>query len=124
MLFSEVIGQSETKAKLRGLVEHNRLSHALLLNAPEGAGGLPLALAFAQFLVCDRIISADPANEFPTESCNECSACIKAGKMIHPDIHYSYPVVSNSKGDAQISRDYIKDWREFIFQYPYGTIFD
>ena len=55
MLFSEVIGQLEIKAKLRNLVEHNRLSHALLLNAPEGAGGLPLALAFSQFLVCERV---------------------------------------------------------------------
>ena len=36
MLFSQVIGQQEIKAKLRNLVEHNRLSHALLLNAPEG----------------------------------------------------------------------------------------
>jgi DNA polymerase-3 subunit delta' len=124
MLFSEVIGQTETKVKLRGLVEHNRLSHALLLNAPEGAGGLPLALAFTQFLLCDRVNTANPKNEFPSESCNVCPACVKAGKMIHPDIHYSYPVVSNPKGDAQISKDYIKEWREFIFQYPYGTIFD
>ena len=46
MLFSEVIGQPEIKAKLRSLVEHNRLSHALLLNAPEGAGGLPLGIGF------------------------------------------------------------------------------
>ncbi len=55
MLFSQVIGQQEIKLKLRNLVEHNRLSHALLLNAPEGAGGLPLALAFSQFLMCDRV---------------------------------------------------------------------
>ena len=65
MLFSQVIGQQEIKAKLRGLVEHNRLSHALLLNAPEGAGGLPLAFAFAQFLVCERISGADTENAFP-----------------------------------------------------------
>ena len=58
MLFSEVIGQSEIKAKLRGLVEHNRLGHALLLSGPEGAGGLPLALAFAQYLMCDRVVTA------------------------------------------------------------------
>ena len=80
MLFSEVIGQQEIKAKLRNLVEHNRLSHALLLNAPEGAGGLPLALAFAQFLVCDRVSANDSANEFPAESCNECPSCVKAAK--------------------------------------------
>jgi len=124
MLFSQVIGQQEIKAKLRNLVEHNRLSHALLLNAPEGAGGLPLALAFSQFIVCEQVSAADAKHDFPRESCNVCPACIKAAKMIHPDIHYSYPVVSNKKGEPQISKDYIKEWREFISLYPYGIIFD
>jgi DNA polymerase-3 subunit delta' len=124
MLFSQVIGQQEIKAKLRNLIEYNRLSHALLLNAPEGAGGLPLAMAFAQFLVCERVSTADSKMNFPVESCNECPSCIKAFQMIHPDIHYSYPVVSNNKGEAQISKDYIKEWREFIQQYPYGVLFD
>src|SRR5664279_2964153 len=123
MLFSEVIGQQEIKAKLRNLVEHNRLSHALLLNAPEGAGGLPLALAFAQFLVCERISNADMAN-FPVESCGECSSCKKAAQLIHPDIHYVYPVVSRKAGEKPVSADYITEWREFISLFPYGTIFD
>jgi len=124
MLFNQVIGQLEIKTKLRGLVEHNRLSHALLLNAPEGAGGLPLALAFAQFMVCERVSSPDPNKDFPVESCNECPSCIKAAQMIHPDIHYSYPVISKKPGDKPVSTDFISDWREFIRQFPYGTIFD
>jgi DNA polymerase III subunit delta' len=124
MLFSDVIGQQEIKVKLRNLVAHNRLSHALLLNAPEGAGGLPLALAFAQFLVCERVTAADLRNEFPAESCNVCPSCIKAAQMIHPDIHYSYPVVPRKSGDKPLSTDYISEWREFIKLSPYGTIFD
>lgn len=124
MLFSEVIGQYEIKAKLRGLVEHNRLSHALLLNAPEGAGGLPLALAFAQFLMCDRVTEEGLKNNFPDESCNVCPSCVKASRMIHPDIHYVYPVVSRKPGDKPVSADFMSEWREFISQFPYGTIFD
>ncbi len=124
MLFSQVIGQLEIKEKLRNLVEHNRLSHALLLNAPEGAGGLPLALAFSQFLVCDRVNDEGSENNFPVESCNVCPACIKASKLIHPDIHYVYPVVSQKPGDKPVSADFITEWREFISQFPYGTIFD
>jgi DNA polymerase-3 subunit delta' len=124
MLFSQVIGQQEIKAKLRNLVEHNRLSHALLLNAPEGAGGLPLALAFAQFIVCERVSAAGSDNHFPVESCNECPSCKKASQLIHPDIHYAYPVVSRKPGDKPVSADYISEWREFISLYPYGTIFD
>jgi DNA polymerase-3 subunit delta' len=124
MLFSEVIGQLEIKLKLRNLVEQNRLSHALLLNAPEGAGGLPLALAFSQFLVCERVSGYSSQSEFPSESCNVCPACVKAAKMIHPDIHYSYPVIIKKAGDKPVSADFITEWREFISQFPYGTIFD
>jgi DNA polymerase III subunit delta' len=124
MLFSEVIGQLEIKTKLRNLVEQNRLSHALLLNAPEGAGGLPLALAFSQFLVCERVSGHSSQDEFPLECCNVCPACIKAAKMIHPDIHYSYPVVTKKPGEKPVSADFIAEWREFISQFPYGTIFD
>lgn len=124
MLFSQVIGQQEIKAKLRNLVEHNRLSHALLVNAPEGAGGLPLALAFSQFMVCERVSEENSKNNFPFESCNICPSCVKAAQMIHPDIHYVYPVISRKSGDKPISADFISEWREFISQFPYGTIFD
>jgi len=124
MIFSQVIGQQEIKAKLRSLVEHNRLSHALLLNAPEGAGGLPLALAFAQYIVCEKVSHADAGKPFPADSCNECPSCQKAARLIHPDIHYVFPVVSRKPGDKPVSADYISEWREFISLYPYGTIFD
>ena len=124
MLFSQVIGQPEIKAKLRNLVEHNRLSHALLLNAPEGAGGLPLALAFAQYIVCEKVSKVDTGHSFPADSCNECPSCQKAARLIHPDIHYVFPVVSRKPGDKPVSADYISEWREFISLYPYGTIFD
>jgi len=124
MLFSQVIGQQEIKAKLRNLVEHNRLSHALLLNAPEGAGGLPLALAFAQYIVCEKVSKVDTGHSFPADSCNECPSCQKAARLIHPDIHYVFPVVSRKPGDKPVSADYISEWREFISLYPYGTIFD
>jgi DNA polymerase III subunit delta' len=124
MFFSQVIGQQEIKVKLRNLVEHNRLSHALLLNAPEGAGGLPLALAFSQFMVCERVSEENSKNNFPVESCNICPSCVKAAQMIHPDIHYVYPVISRKSGDKPLSADFISEWREFISQFPYGTIFD
>ena len=48
----------------------------------------------------------------------------KASRLIHPDIHYVFPVVSRKPGDKPVSADYISEWREFISLYPYGTIFD
>jgi DNA polymerase-3 subunit delta' len=124
MLFSQIIGQQEIKAKLRNLIEHGRLSHALMLNAPEGAGGLPLALAFAQYIVCEKTSHVDAGTPYPADSCNECPSCRKASNLIHPDIHFVFPVVSRKPGDKPLSADYISEWREFISLYPYGTIFD
>ncbi len=116
MLFSAVIGHPAVKAQLLRSVQQNRLSHALLFLAPEGAGGLPIALAFAQYVVC--------TNRQEEDACGQCDQCKKAEQLIHPDIHYSYPVIPRKSGDKPISTDYIKEWREFIAGYPYGNAYD
>ena len=51
MLLSEVIGQEKLKQQLVQMVQHQRLSHAILFVGPEGSGALPLAVAFAQYIV-------------------------------------------------------------------------
>ena len=121
------------------MVYHNRLSHALLFTSKEGFGGLPLAIAFAQYMVCDKVNGrktsegpslfgeAEPATgslQPVTESCGVCSACTKARQLVHPDIHFSYPVVTKKPGTPPISTDYINEWREFIKSYPYGNVYD
>src|SRR5690606_17493444 len=58
------------------------------------------------------------------ESCGNCAACSKAEQYIHPDIHFSYPVVTKKSGTPPISTDYISEWREFIRTYPYGNDYD
>jgi len=57
MQFKDVIGQYEVKQHLVEMVQQNRLSHALLFLGKEGSGALPLALAFAQFVVCQPTAS-------------------------------------------------------------------
>ena len=54
MQFSEVIGQQDLKAQLTHMIQQNRLSHALLFLGKEGSGGLPTALAFAQYITCEK----------------------------------------------------------------------
>jgi DNA polymerase-3 subunit delta' len=138
MSFQNVIGQDETKHRLAELVQYNRLSHALLFLGPEGSGALSLAIAFAQYLVCKKNDSGDQPQQSlfdavqPVTSigqgrfdaCGVCSACIKAQKLIHPDIHFSYPVIPKKPGDKPVSIDYGSEWREFILQYPYGNVYD
>jgi DNA polymerase-3 subunit delta' len=142
MVFKDVIGQQEVKQHLAEMVQHNRLSHALLFLGKEGSGALPAALAFAQYLVCEKVNTRsasqpsgpslfgfdEPAEvvEQPrlADACGVCSACTKAQQLVHPDIHYSYPVVPKKSGDKPKSTDYITEWREFIKQSAYGNVYD
>ena len=139
MQFQSITGQKETKAQLVQMVQHNRLSHALLFLGKEGSGALQLALAFAQYIVCkpqpkevDLFAAAHSTNEKQetvqqetrNDSCGVCPACKKANELIHPDIHFSYPVITKKPGEKPISTDFIKEWREFIATNPYGNVYD
>ena len=141
MQFSAIIGQQEVKKQLIELVQHNRLSHAMLFLGKEGNGALPLALAFAQYITCEKVqgkhtaiptgpsIFGDPSpvtsiRQPLTDSCGTCPACQKAQQLVHPDIHFSYPTVTKKAGEKPIATDFITDWREFVKLNPYGNSFD
>lgn len=111
MLFSEVIGQKVLKGRILSALSEGRVSHAQLFLGPEGSGSLPLALAYAQYLVC-RSPKADDA-------CGQCDSCIKAAKMVHPDITFSFPVVSKEKISKPKSVDFINEFREAVLANPY-----
>src|ERR1700722_7140937 len=117
MPFSSVIGQTQTKQHLVEMVRGNRLSHAFLFFGSEGSGALPMALAFSQYVVCEK------KNE-GNDACGVCPSCLKASQLVHPDIHYSYPVIPKKAGDKPVSSDYSTEWREFMGQYPYGNAYD
>ncbi|HEY0299629.1 MAG TPA: hypothetical protein VGB84_10465 [Arachidicoccus sp.] len=116
MQFSDVIGQEKMKQQLVEMVAKNRLSHALLFLGKEGVGSLPLALAFAQYIVCE--------NKQNDDACGQCAPCKKAAQYAHPDIHFSFPVIPKKSGDKPVSANYISEWREFLKNYPYGNTFD
>ena len=140
MLFNDVIGQAATKQHLAEMVQQNRLSHALLFLGKEGTGALPLAMAFAQFIVCEKVNGKKKASspaaslfgeepdeavvELQMDACGICPACTKAEQMVHPDIHYSYPAVTRKQGEKPKSSDFIKEFREFFLQNPYGNAYD
>ncbi len=140
MQFEKIIGQKETKEQLVQMVQHNRLSHALLFLGKEGSGALSLAMAFAQYIVCEKVNGKKTAASEPSlfgetsligdelsvinDSCGVCSACIKANQLMHPDIHYSYPVITKKLGEKPISTDFISEWREFFSIHQYGNVYD
>jgi len=142
MQFSKIINQQEVKQQLVELIQHNRLSHALLFLSKEGSGALSLALALAQYLTCERTTNHSRQTTAPSslfgetsqpstvargpwsDSCGVCPSCTKANQLVHPDIHYSYPVVTKKSGTPPLSVDYVAEWREFINNYPYGNVYD
>ncbi|ANH83462.1 hypothetical protein A8C56_22995 [Niabella ginsenosidivorans] len=139
MQFKDVIGQATLKSELPELMQENRLAHAILFLGKEGSGALPLALAFAQYIVCERInqpsasskepslfgdAEPEPAGDLFYDSCGTCPACLKAAAFAHPDVHFSYPVVTKKSGTPPISTDYITEWREFLKSHPYGNAYD
>ena len=116
MLFKEVIGQEEVKKHLIKQATEERVPHAQLFLEKAGSGGLALALAFSQYLNCEQRTEID--------SCGVCTSCAKASKLIHPDIHYTYPTISLKPGKPPISIDFIKEWREAIIEQPYLDKYD
>ncbi len=113
MRFSDVVGQASPKAALLHAVASGRLPHALLLLGPEGTGGLPMAVALAQYLFCEA-----PGAE---DSCGTCPACHKVQRLEHADLHFSFPIISH---DPPLSRAFIGEFRDFVRQTPYGTAAD
>ena len=116
MLFSEVIGQEKLAKQLAETVISNRLSHAWLLFGPEGSGKLPLAIAFAQYISC--------LDRQGTDACGKCSSCVKYKKLIHPDLHFTFPVnkTRSVTRDNLVSDDFIASWRTFVQEQPYGGL--
>lgn len=102
MRFSEIIGQEDIKKRLINSVKENRVSHAQLFLGPDGCGKLALAIAYAQYISC--------TDKQENDSCGTCSSCIKYEKLIHPDLHFIYPI----SGSKDISKIFLKQWREFL----------
>ncbi|HVS94783.1 MAG TPA: hypothetical protein VHE59_22250 [Mucilaginibacter sp.] len=112
MQFKHIVGQQAVKQRLIGTVKDNRVSHAQLFLAPEGSGSLALAVAYAQYLSCE--------NRQADDSCGECSSCRKYQKLIHPDLHFSYPFFAKDKNDTALT--FIEQWREALLANPYLSL--
>lgn len=126
MRFEDIIGHKALIEQLKELVDQNRLSHSLLLIGKEGSGALPLALAFSTYIIGKEknSTSSGGSSLFGETISTENEGVKKADKYIHPDIHFSYPVIPKKSGDKPISTDYITEWRNFLEQTPYGNAFD
>jgi len=111
MFFKEVIGQNAIKQRLIQSVNEERVSHAQLFAGPPGSGKLALAIAYAQFVAC--------TNRQGSDSCGECPSCKKYKKLIHPDLHFVFPVIKTAKFKEPVSDNFLEEWRIMIAKNPY-----
>lgn len=117
MLFSDILGQSYIKNYLTSSINKGRVPHAQLFVGPEGCGTLPMAIAYAQYLLCQN---KNGENNTGDESCN-----LKFNQITHPDLHFAFPVTSNHKIKSHpVSSHFIEEWRQLILKQPYGNLFD
>ena len=116
MNFAQIPGQTEIKARLIRSVQEERVSHAQLFSGAEGSGGMALALAYARYVSCE--------NRNGDDSCGTCKSCVKYDRLIHPDLHFVFPVIKGKKSSEPVSDSYIAEWREFVENSPYFTMND
>lgn len=117
MKFSDIVGQNHLKNHLVNSVQKGRIPHAQLFIGPEGSGTLAMALAYAQYIICNNKGSE---NEGGSAACN-----LKFDHLQHPDLHFVYPVATNDsiKSNAT-SDDFLSTWIDFLKETPYGSVND
>ncbi|MCC7301764.1 MAG: hypothetical protein IT233_03890 [Bacteroidia bacterium] len=114
MRFRDVTGQEELKQILRRSAGSERIAHAQLFQGPEGSGMLPLALAFASYLLCERPDVND--------SCGECASCRMTSKLAHPDLHLSFPF--SVKKEFPDCDALLREFRDAVLAQPYMAYHD
>ncbi|MEH6658764.1 ATP-binding protein [Leeuwenhoekiella marinoflava] len=117
MLFQTILGQNFIKKHLTTSVDRKRVAHAQLFVGTSGSGVLPCAIAYAQYLICSN---TEGENTGGSTSCN-----LKFDHLAHPDLHFAYPVATtDSIKSHPVSDNFAKEWRSFIKQNPYGSLYD
>ena len=111
MQFKQVLGHDKIKKLLLSEAKRDRISHAQMFLGDRGIGKLPLAIAFAQFLLCES-----PSK---TDSCGTCPSCTKVNHLVHPDLHFVFPVVKSSAEKVSVSDDRREEWNALISENPY-----
>jgi len=98
MSFEHIIGNAETVAAMRRMVETGRVPHAMMLYENDGGGAFPLVLAFLEALY-----GGSP----------------KVAKLIHPDIHFIFPVTTGSNVSSNPSSEaYMRWFRPLALENP------
>ena len=114
MYFKDIIGQDHVTNLLRSAVAEGRVPHAQLICGGEGVGKLAVAIAYARYLCCAHRNSMD--------ACGECPSCKKFDKLVHPDLHFAFPIYKKDSSKTPRSDDFIEKWRQAVAENPYMNL--
>lgn len=109
MQFNQIIGHAALKARLIGNIREGRVAHAQFYLGQRGSGVLPLALAYATYLLCENPREGD--------SCGQCDSCTMVDKLAHPDLNLVFPIFFTDK--VKTCEPYLADWRAAVKKMPY-----
>jgi len=108
MKFEQIIGQEEVKNHLQQTISENRVPHAQLFLGNQGYGTLPMAIAYAKEILCSN------------SKTDQTSARNKSDKLIHPDMHFIFPVNTTAEVKRNpTSKPFLKQFREAFLWNPY-----
>ncbi len=107
MRFTDIPGLYASKQKLQKLVKNERIPHSMIISGPDGSGKLALALAFVSYVQC--------LSPIENEACGKCNACQKTFKLIHPDVHFYFPL----SGKENTSDSLGVQWRKAVLENVY-----
>ncbi|WGK65815.1 DNA polymerase III subunit [Croceiramulus getboli] len=117
MHFEHVIGQDFLKAHLIQSAERGRIPHAQLFIGSHGSGVLPMAIAYAQYILCSITKEQESARKKACET--------KFSQLTHPDLHFVYPVATTDKVKSHpVSTHFAAEWREFVKNNAYGSLYE
>ncbi|WP_436514656.1 ATP-binding protein [Ekhidna sp. To15] len=115
MQFSQIPGLEELKKQLVSAHKRGKVAHAQLFAGRPGTAVLPMALAYASYLMCE--------NQLEEDSCGTCANCTRINKLVHPDIHLHFPKVSAAESKYEkVLAEAIPRFREFVIESPFGDL--
>lgn len=116
-----MIGQQEARDRLLRLAADGRVPHAMMFTGPKGSGKMALALAFACYLLGERM--GDLPSTVPLAAVANAEAML--AKWQHPDLYFTFPVIrpKGTSSDRQVtSDDFLREWRQMLSESVYFTM--
>ena len=111
MFINQILGQESLKKKLISSLKLSQIPHSQCFIDNSGRGGLALAIAVALEILWSEKDLAPHTNKG-----KEASFFLE-----HPDLHLVFPVATSASVSSKPKcSDYIKQFRSFVSQTPYG----